>query len=230
LIEKGVEPQKVETVPNWSRDYYTEEQLSEEDRNRFFPPGKFHILYAGNLGVVQALDIVLLAADYFRKTQAPILFTFLGAGADEERLKKRKAELGLDNVQFLPRVNGDEVVKYLNSADALFVHLKNTDLFEITIPSKILSYLRTGKPILLGLRGNAADILNESQSGFLFEPENVEDLIEKILLLSGKTEAERKEMGRRGKNYYDENLSIKSSTDKLENAFLDLLSSKGKDL
>ena len=223
LIEKNVPEDKVVFVPNWSRDKFSFEVLDEKLKDKYFPKETFNILYAGNLGVVQALDIILKVAEIFQKEGKNVLFTLLGGGADEKRLRQKTNEMLLDNVQFIDRVNGSEVIKYLNSADALFVHLKNTDLFEITIPSKILSYLRTGKPILLGLKGNAAEIIESSKAGLLFEPENYTDLIEKINILLELTENERENMGKKGIIYYNENLSIEASTDKLEKIFYEVI-------
>lgn len=229
LIDKGVPSDKIDFVPNWSRDKYSEETLYENLKEKYFPSSRFNILYAGNLGVVQNLDIVLYAAqEYQKRGNTKVLFTLLGGGADEKRLKEKKEALQLNNVQFLPRVDGSEVIKYLNSVDALFVHLKNTPLFEITIPSKILSYLRTGKPILLGLKGNAADIIKESKTGYLFEPENSIDLIEKTDQLLAITAEERNEMGKKGIQYYNDHLSIVSSTDKLEKVFYEICKSSLK--
>jgi len=220
LIKKGVPESKVEFVPNWSRDKYSDHTLNEELKLQFFPDNKFHILYAGNLGIVQALDIVLHTARQLKQEGvSQIQFTLLGGGADEARLKMMAEEFDLDNVQFISRVDGSEVVKYLNSADVLLVHLKSSPLFEITIPSKILSYLRTGKPILMGLKGDAAHILQESGAGYLFEPENVSDFKEKVIEIYKLSEIDRKRMGALGIKYYDNHLSISSSTTKLENAF-----------
>ncbi|SFW65237.1 Glycosyltransferase involved in cell wall bisynthesis [Sinomicrobium oceani] len=224
LIEKGVPESKISFVPNWSRDKYSTAGLDEELKENYFPGDKFHVLYAGNLGVVQALDIVLEVAQQLKQEgNSNIQFTLLGGGADEARLKNKRKQMELDNVQFIERVDGGEVTKYLNSADALLVHLKNTDLFEITIPSKILSYLRTGKPILMGLKGNAAEIIKTSGAGFLFEPQDADDLKQKLDELYHLSRDERKNMGKKGIEYYDNNLSIVASTEKLEKAFFEIL-------
>jgi glycosyltransferase involved in cell wall biosynthesis len=146
-------------------------------------------------------------------------FILLGGGADEKRLKRLTQDLDLNNVTFIPRVASNEVSKYLYAADILFVHLKNTGLFKITIPSKILSYLNAKKPILMGLKGDAAAIIEDSGSGLLFEPENVDDLIKKIEIYLEMETEERRRMGQKGIQYYQENLSLKSSTDRLEKCF-----------
>lgn len=227
LIGKGVNPEKIEFVPNWSRDKYRTDSLEEKMKNKYFPVDKFNILYAGNIGVVQSLDVILEVAKQFKEeNNSKINFILLGGGADEKRLKKKKEKWQLENVQFIDRVAGDEVVKYLNSADTLLVHLKNTDLFKITIPSKILSYLRTGKPILLGLKGNAADIIRLSGAGLLFEPQNAKDLKQQVSTLSNLSQKDRKEMGEKGIHYYNEHLSLVSSTDKIESAFYEIISRK----
>ena len=220
LIEKGVDEQKINFVPNWSRDFYKTDTLAQKDKDKWFPNDHFNILYAGNLGVVQSLDVVLKAAKWYQDNdQNKIRFILLGGGADGARLKRIKDEQQLENVVFLPRVDGSEVVTYLNSADALLVHLKKSALFEITIPSKILSYIRTGKPVLLGMKGDAADIIEDAQAGLLFEPDNANDLIEKINILLDKSQSERDQMGQNGQAYYDDHLSIEASTDKLEYIF-----------
>ena len=183
----------------------------------YFDDTKINILYAGNLGIVQSLRTILKTAKKLRdRGDQKIKFIFLGGGADEENLKETAKKWNLDNVLFIPRVVSSEVTKYLNAADFLLVHLKKNELFKITIPSKILAYLKAGKPILMGLEGDAKDILVNAQAGYTFEPDNSEDLekqIKKMILLS---DVEIEKMGQRGKAYYKNNLSMKSSVDKLE--------------
>lgn len=216
LIEKSVPESKIDFVPNWSRDVFRTETLAEPLLSEIFPKSKINILYAGNLGVVQSLNVALNAMKILQdKGEKQVEFILLGDGADAERLKAYSRKLDLTNVKFLPRVNGKEVGLYLNSADILFVHLKKTELFSITIPSKILSYLRSGKPILLGLTGNSQDIISESQAGICFEPDNAKDLMEKIIYFLKMTSEDRETMGKNGILYYNKNLSIKSSSNKL---------------
>lgn len=217
LISKGISKEKLEIVSNWSRDIISDDKLSKNLIKSYFDATKINILYAGNLGIVQSLITILKTAKKLREDgNQKINFIFLGSGANEESLKIKAQKWNLDNVLFVPRVVSSEVTKYLNAADFLLVHLKKNELFKITIPSKILTYLKTGKPILMGLEGDAKDILVNAQAGFTFEPDNSEDLeqqIKKMMLLS-KEEIEK--MGKLGKEYYKNNLSLESSVDKLE--------------
>jgi|TARA_R100000479_G_scaffold33554_3_gene13964 glycosyltransferase involved in cell wall biosynthesis len=220
LIAKGVPLEKLEVVSNWSRDKISTEKLPEEIENKYFKKDKINILYAGNLGIVQSLQTILKTAKMLQdQEENKIQFIFLGGGADEENLKKTARDWQLKNVTFIPRVVSSEVTKYLNAGDFLLVHLKKDDLFKITIPSKILAYLKSGKPILMGLEGNAAEILNKANAGYTFEPDNPKALKEQIIKMISLSHNDILQMGKNAKMYYSENLSITSSVDKLERNF-----------
>ena len=207
-------------VSNWSRDKISTEKLPEEIENKYFKKDKINILYAGNLGIVQSLQTILKTAKMLQdQEENKIQFIFLGGGADEENLKKTARDWQLKNVTFIPRVVSSEVTKYLNAGDFLLVHLKKDDLFKITIPSKILAYLKSGKPILMGLEGNAAEILNKANAGYTFEPDNPKALKEQIIKMISLSHNDILQMGKNAKMYYSENLSITSSVDKLERNF-----------
>ncbi len=217
LIEKGVSESKLEVVSNWSRDKIDNSTLSKDILDSYFPEDKTNILYAGNLGIVQNLTTVLEAAKQLMLQESSnIQFVFLGGGADQENLQKNAAAWNLNNVKFIPRVESDQVSKYLNAADYLLVHLKKDPLFAITIPSKILAYLKSGKPILMGLEGDARTILEDAQAGFAFEPDNVPDLLAQIAQIVALTPAQQKQLGQNAKDYYKRALSLESSVDKIE--------------
>lgn len=216
LIEVGIPPSKIDVVSNWCRDADAVSELERDKINQYFPTNHFNILYAGNLGILQSLQLVLDAAtEYQNNGIKDIRFVFMGAGNDEIRLKRFVDENNLSNVLFLPRVSSQEVSKYLLAADVLLVHLKNTPLFEITIPSKVLSYLKNGKPILLGVKGDTEKLIQESGAGRVFEPENISDFMNNVNELRKMTRAELAEMGNKGKAYYHAKLSIENSTRQL---------------
>lgn len=220
LISKGVPEPKIEIVSNWSRDIISNEKLSRNIKEKYFDTTKINILYAGNLGIVQSLKTILITAKSLQKQALDkVQFIFLGGGADEDNLKEFALKNKLHNVSFISRVESSEVSKYLNTADFLLVHLKDDPLFSITIPSKILAYLKSGKPILMGLKGDSSDILNNAKAGYTFQPDNSEDLEVKIKKMISLNAEEIKEMGENGKEYYKNNLSIISSVDKLEKNF-----------
>lgn len=93
-------------------------------------------------------------------------------------------------------------------ADALLVHLRDDPLFSITIPSKTQSYLASGKPILMGCRGDAADLVRAAGAGVVFAPQHAGELARAAQTLAGLSVAERATMGDSGRRYYEEHLSL----------------------
>jgi glycosyltransferase involved in cell wall biosynthesis len=114
-----------------------------------------------------------------------------------------KAELKLSNVHFLNPVPKNEMPFVLRAVDVALVPLKKLELFEGAIPSKIFEALAMEKALLLGVDGEARQhFIERGNAGLFFEPENVEDLIDKVnSLASDKNKI--KEMGKNGRSYVD---------------------------
>lgn len=203
LVERGVPPDKISVVRNWAHEH---DQPNTGARGS---TAGVRILFAGNLGAAQALDTVIDAAALLQKGGSTAEFVFLGDGIDRARLVDRTASAGLTNVSFLPRCRPDEVGVHLSAADALLVHLKDDPLFAITIPSKTQAYLRAGRPILMGVRGDAADLLAEAGAGITFEPESALGLADAVTAFERLTPEQRAGMGSAGKSFYDAELSLK---------------------
>ena len=163
-------------------------------------------MFAGTMGVMQGLDAVLDAAAQLLEIEPQIKFVFVGGGIECERLKKCAIDRNLENVTFLERQPPEKINAILQMADVLLVHLKDTALFKITIPSKVQAYMAAGKPILLGVKGDSENIIRESKAGVVVTPENPKSIANGILKLYRMTENERKLMGLKGLQYYKENL------------------------
>ena len=139
---------------------------------------KFVIGYIGTIGLAHKLDVILDAAETLLQSELrdKVQFLILGDGAEKSRLKNRAIKSGLNNVTFLDSVEKKEVVNYWSILDVSIVHLKKDQLFKTVIPSKIFECMSMGVPILHGVQGESANIIVEHDVGFLFEPENFEEL------------------------------------------------------
>jgi glycosyltransferase involved in cell wall biosynthesis len=93
-------------------------------------------------------------------------------------------------------------------ADALLVHLKDEPFLHATVPSKLQVGLLAGRPLLLGARGDAAEILAASGGGHVFPPEDDAALASAVRALAAAPAAAREAMGARGRAYYDSHLSM----------------------
>lgn len=208
LTQRGVPEPKVEVIYNWA----DEAALAAPQGHlpvSFPGPEHFRIVFAGNMGKAQALDAVLDAAALLQKRASRVCFVMLGGGVEVGRLKQRAAQQQLSNVVFLPPVPMAEVGTLLSAADALLVHLRKDPLFEITIPSKTQAYMAVGKPLLMAVNGDAADLVLRSGGGVVAESESVEGLVAAAESLSELAPDQLHAMGQKAQRYYRESLALK---------------------
>jgi colanic acid biosynthesis glycosyl transferase WcaI len=210
LEERGVPADKVEVIHNWCN----EDAIPSSPAGILRNGETLEIVYAGNMGRPQALDCVIEAARRLELERSRIRLTFVGGGTEVESLRARSE--GMGNVRFVAQVPQEEIGGRLQQADVLLVHLKNDPLFAITIPSKIQFYLAMGKPILAGLTGDAATLVQSSGAGFVFHPEDVDSLVEKIRELESLAPAALDAKGLAGRQFYREHLSLKTAADRFE--------------
>jgi glycosyltransferase involved in cell wall biosynthesis len=104
-------------------------------------------------------------------------FILLGDGAEKAKLRDRARASGVSSVLFLDSVPKEEVVRYWSLLDVSLIHLKREPLFRLVIPSKLFESMGMGIPILHGVEGESAEIVEREQVGLLFEPENPDALV-----------------------------------------------------
>lgn len=215
LEARGVSGAKISVIYNWADESAPE---AMPDLPAGFEAGDaFRVLFAGNMGAAQGLDSVLEAAQLVAARQPGVLFYFLGSGLETDRLKAIAAKQRIANVRFLPRVPAAAVAAYLRAADALLVHLKDDPLFAITIPSKTQSYMQAGRPILMGVRGDAAELIERAEAGIVVAPENPAALADAVLELHGMSVEARNAIGENARNYYSRFLSLDRATARIAN-------------
>jgi len=222
LIQRGVPQNKVEVIYNWSSEGVTESK-SDKVPMGFPSPENFRLLFAGNMGAPQGLSAVLEAAQLLVVRGVSAVIIFVGTGLQLEELKRKAAALSLANVIFFPPVSMAEVGAYLKNADALLVHLKADELFKITIPSKTQAYMAVGKPILMAVEGDAAELVTAAKCGVIATPENPGDIANAIQYLAETSPANQKRMGIRGLTFYKENLSLSVGSAKFRKIFEDVV-------
>ena len=219
LEDKGVPASKISVIYNWA-DLAS---VTKQNSARALHPhasGRFQILFAGNMGKAQALDTVIEAAKLLLAKNAQIDFVMLGGGIEVARLKKRVGDEKISNVHFLSSVPMKDVGNYIQSADALLVHLKDDPLFRITVPSKTQAYMAAGKPVIMAVAGDAAEIIEKADCGIIAAPENPYALAQAAIDLAALPEETRASMGISGRAYYDRNLSLQSGVRAFEKIFL----------
>jgi len=200
---------KVFYIPNLTHQLIkAPEYLSADTKKSLGICGdEFVFLYAGNIGAAQGIDVMLDAVEQLdAKYKARLVL--LGDGVLVEKLKRTVDERNLFNkVIFAGRVSSQEVSVYYEMADALILHLKPDDLFKITIPHKIISYLESGKPIVSAVSGEVNQIVEKAKAGVTCESGNSLGMSESMEIIMSLSCEERLTMGENGKLFYKENFS-----------------------
>lgn len=170
LVERGVDRKKTHLVYNWAR----EDSLPSGVRASGATRGRTRVLYAGNVGDLQALDVAVRAAHDARDSGVDL--TILGDGVALPRVKALADELQAPNVSFSGRVPRARMSAYYDEADFALVSLRDLPAFRGTIPSKLQAALSHGVPVVSTVQGDVRRVVEEEAVGFTAEAEDVSSL------------------------------------------------------
>ena len=162
--------------------------------------GKFVVSYVGTIGQAHGLSIVLDAADALRKEMPDAQFLIAGEGAEKELLESQAAQRGLDNVRFLGGIPRGDVPDLIRSSDVCLVLLKDAAIFRTVIPTKMLEFMACARPVILGVDGQAREILEQANAGVFITPDQSSELAREIRRLKAN-ELERKVLGENGHHH-----------------------------
>lgn len=180
LISRGIPDEKIFVVKNGvNKNLFTPMPKDEELIERLGLQGKKIIGYIGTHGMAHKLDFILRCASKI-KEQNSLHFLLIGAGAEKKNLVELKEKLELNNVTMLDPVPKEEVKRYISILDVALINLKKSELFKTVIPSKIFENAGMQIPILMGVQGEAQQIVESYGAGVCFEPESEKDFIKQL--------------------------------------------------
>ncbi len=204
LLERDVPIDSISIVTNGvDPDVYLPgaEDRCDQLRKLYRLNGQFLCGYVGTIGMACGLEVVLRAGAILKaKGRSDIAIILVGDGAMLEELASRAKQLDLDNIRFTGQVAKQEVPAHLQMLDACLVHLKRQDLFRYVLPSKIFEAAAMEKPIVLGVEGCAAELVQKAGAGIMIEPENAGQLVAALEQLAGNREQAR-HFGESGRRY-----------------------------
>lgn len=191
--------------------------------DHFFLESGFNIVFAGNLGTVQSLPMILDAAEILRD-RPNIRILLVGSGSLSQWLEGELQSRKLDNVILAGRYPADAMPEIFHRASALLVSLNSDPSLNQTVPAKLQSYLAAGKPIIASLDGEGAKIVIEANAGFTCPTENPVALAQTILELSGLSREQLEAMGAAGRLYFVENFEPNTLVKELISIFTKTIS------
>ena len=200
IVENGVETEAFAPAPT-NPTYDLRKQLHAEE--------KFLVSYIGTMGNAHGLETLLDAASHLQRQNPDVLFLLLGEGAEKQRIQSLAQSQGLKNVQFLDQQPRESI----RASDACLVLLKKADIFKTVIPTKMLEFMSCARAVILGVDGQARQIVEEAAAGIVIEPENSSALVAAIERLHADRELGRA-MGQKGREYIVKNFSRASTAEK----------------
>jgi glycosyltransferase involved in cell wall biosynthesis len=158
--------------------------------------------YIGTIGMAHGVGTILEAASILAKDHSPIRFLVVGDGAELEAMRAKVLAERLPNVIFTGLVPHADVRDYLAATDVALVMLRNEPLFRTVLPSKMFEAMGAGKPVVLGVEGEARDVLDLSGGGIAVTPENARALADAVADLAADP-AKRNRLGESGRLFVE---------------------------
>lgn len=178
IASRGVARDKLVFWPQ----FCTEPKLEDTAKPDCYKEEFFNIVFTGNVGQAQGLDLMVDAAAKLRDTK--VRWFLVGDGRAREHLEKRVKEEGLqDVITFVGKVSEEEANRYIHYADCAYLSFQKNKLFDMTLPAKLQSYMACGTPILAAAGGESARVVKENGCGIVTEqePEALAEGVEKLL-------------------------------------------------
>ena len=199
-VSGGKKKSKVVYWPQYAEEFYQpakRESLTDMPEN-----DKFKIVFTGNIGYAQGLDILPKTAAILKEKGICCDFVIIGDGRYREALEQEISKANVKEMfHLLGRKQPDQIPAYLAWCDAAFISFADNPLFEKTIPAKLQSYMACGMPILAAASGETKRILKEAGAGLSCKIGNAEALAEKIVQMSRLKKEELETMGKNSLEY-----------------------------
>ncbi|KIU03603.1 sugar transferase [Frigoribacterium sp. MEB024] len=218
VAERSRRPEAVSTIPNWAHEPSPAEPAAPAPLAPAAPAGRagrFVATFAGNVGPAQGVDTLLDAAALLSDTPG-VTIRVVGDGLDADRLRRRAQVERLSNVEFTDRVSVEEAARMQQSSDALIVHLTDDPLYRITVPSKTQACLMAGRPVVMAVHGDAAELVRRAGAGPVVPPSDPGRLADALRDLARLDLHERELLGAAGRRFYDAELSLRRGVDRFE--------------
>jgi colanic acid biosynthesis glycosyl transferase WcaI len=216
VVACGADPAKVRVVLNWTDErLFRPARPNPRARREIGHRGRPTVMYAGSLGSTQRLETAIRAAAMI-DGKVDLDVVVVGAGAEEQRLRRLAAELAASNVRFLGWRFPAQVADLYGAADYQLVVLRDLPQLRGTVPAKLPAALSAGTPVVVSAGGDTADLVERARAGLSCRPEDPAALADRFALAAVIPAAARREMARRARDSYLREMSMRAGVDRIE--------------
>lgn len=208
-----VSREKVHYWPQYAEEFYQPcdkrkvEEIPEDD--------SFKVIFTGNIGTAQGLQILPATAEFLKDEN--VKFVMVGDG---RYLDEFNAEVSRRNVQskfvMIPRQPAEKIPVLLRACDAAFLSFQDAELWTMTIPAKLQSYMACGMPVIAAAQGETARVINNARCGICSKIGDAKMLSEKIREMM---KVDLSKIGRNSREYFEEHFEKQQLMDEIEKYF-----------
>lgn len=216
LRTRGVPSDRITTVWNWYDSRVMPGEKQGELRDSIAPePNSSVVMYAGNIGSVAGLEIVLDAAERL-EPQGNYVFVLAGDGTLRQKLEQECIRRGITNVRFYYPLHREDLGRVQAAADIMLITAKR-GLSLSEVPSKIMGYMLSGRPVLAMVEkdSNTAHVIRQANCGCIGTPEDSQALADLVvqMMKSGRLN----EWGKNARSFAQDHFDPEKSVPKITN-------------
>ena len=216
LLVRGVDKEKLLFWPQ----FCIEPDLSAAVKPEVYSDDLFNVVFTGNIGNAQGLDLMIEAAHEL-KGQG-IRWYIVGDGRAKLRLEQLVQKYNVsDDVIFIGQVSEDEANRYVHFADCAYLSFTNNQLFNLTLPAKLQTYLACGTPILAAAGGESANVIKEAECGVAVPP-RLDCVVAAVKELKAMSGQQPQQLSSNARRYYKSHFTM----DKLVQQLLDVINAE----
>lgn len=216
MQNRGLNKAKFHWIPNGVSlaEVSAKEPLSV-DVFKLLPQDKFIVGYTGTIGIANAIDDLIEAAQLVSH-HPDIHFFLVGSGKEKQEMQNKVQDLKLTNISFIDSIPKKQIQSMLEHFDVCYIGWQKNPLYKFGIaPNKLPEYLYAGKPIIHAFSGKG-DVVQQAKAGITIEAEDPEAIAEAVIHLYQLSNSERSVLGNNGHQYVLQHLEYKMIAEKLE--------------
>lgn len=228
IESRGVIAEKIQYWPQYAEDFYR--PMAKVSIMEIPDDDSFNIIYAGNIGIAQGLDILPRVASILKgyNFNRSIRFNIIGDG----RYKDKLIELVNNNkvsymFNFISKQPAESIPVYMAVNDVALLCLTNDSLFKMTIPAKLQSYMACGMPIIASAEGETESIIHDASAGLCTPAGDALKLAKSIIETINMSPEQLKKLGENARVYYEQNFSKEYLMDQMDRNYQRILNMGG---
>lgn len=205
ILDRGVPEEKLDFWPQYAEDYYRPLERRDVSVPEIPNDNRFNVIFAGNIGYAQGLDILPQVAKFLSESNVKIRFNIVGDGRYKKVLMDEVDTLHIsDYFNFIDKQPADRISEFMAVNDASLISLSKSKVFSITLPAKTQSCLACGIPIIVSADGEIQSVIKNAEAGLCSDAGDAKGLAENLKRLVNMSSDSREYMSQNAISYYKE--------------------------